>query len=67
VFFQVFFFFFFLRIVLIEKFSPGGGGWGSPVGNGTNKTPAAQVASATKSQFLPRGSVHNWNQTAEGI
>lgn len=62
---------------------PGGGGWGAVERvngingsngingvngtNGVHGTDFNRVSASTGYQFEPRGSVHNWNQTAEGI
>ncbi|KAL4879118.1 Hydantoinase B/oxoprolinase-domain-containing protein [Aspergillus karnatakaensis] len=48
--------------------TPGGGGWGVPtdvVVNGEKQ--ASNGVHSNGHSFEPRGSVHNWNQTAEGI
>ncbi|KAI0854192.1 Hydantoinase B/oxoprolinase-domain-containing protein [Daldinia vernicosa] len=47
--------------------TPGGGGWGTPEPNGSALRKGGSTNGATTNQFEPRGSVHNWNLTAEGI
>ncbi|KAH7029536.1 Hydantoinase B/oxoprolinase-domain-containing protein [Microdochium trichocladiopsis] len=50
--------------------TPGGGGWGVASGgevNGTGAIKSNGTGVAPMSTFEPRGSVHNWTMTAEGV